>query len=183
MPHVHAHRGRKRSHLGDTHQLLPCAPPSPTPPPLRVARAVHERRGLRPLAALPAPLRPRLRRSDRTADRMPVYERQWLSRKPVPPGRRLAPILGGNQAVQPPPPAAPPPAEGAPANESPAAAEGEDDAAPPAAAASADGAPDEPSPVAEALHNLSLSPAHDVGAGGDELRLSSLVATGVARAL
>ena len=31
---------------------------------------------------------------------MPVYERQWLSRKPVPPGRRLAPILGGNQAVQ-----------------------------------------------------------------------------------
>ena len=36
---------------------------------------------------------------------MPVYERQWLSRKPVPPGRRLAPILGGNQAVQPPPPA------------------------------------------------------------------------------
>ena len=58
MPHVHAHRGRKRSHLGDAHQLLPCAPPSPTPPPLRVARAVHERRGLRPLAALPAPSAP-----------------------------------------------------------------------------------------------------------------------------
>ena len=88
MPHVHAHRGRKRSHLGDAHQLLPCAPPSPTPPPLRVARAVHERRGLRPLAALPAPLRPRLRRSDRTADRMPVYERQW--------GRRAVPQIGGH---------------------------------------------------------------------------------------
>ena len=89
MPHVHAHRGRKRSHLGDAHQLLPCAPPSPTPPPLRVARAVHERRGLRPLAALPAPLRPRLRRSDRTADRMPVYERQW--------GRRAR--FGGSEGI------------------------------------------------------------------------------------
>ena len=45
---LHACRGHKRSHLCDAHQL-PCALPSSTPPPHRLHRAVHERRGLRPM--------------------------------------------------------------------------------------------------------------------------------------